>query len=563
MLVTSATPVRRLTLNLLQTFVSPWVSLPLATLVLALAAIGVLVMLRGSRRGLTLLGGLMAPYALFHVAFQENETVRYALPLVPAIAYLAIRGLDATLRRALPLGVAALVVACILIGVPALSAYASQTSPVFHLFADMRDAVRSGTPAPTVVGMHRRVLTESRRAREWAGSAFPWRLLPAPVDKEWLELVKFWREGGEGPVWFIADPHRTDLALVDPASRRFARRYRWPLREVPPDPLSRALYRVLPAAFDDPALVGGARPDEMDWYVLALPGWFLAEGWALTPETSGVSDRDRKGPGYNQAVGYVRRRPEAVQLVIGGRNLGDAADPVVRFTLALDGRVLDTWEVKPAPGFFLRNLKLPVGALEARVSAAAPQIMAAAHRSNGSGFSPRSRWAEMTVRAEAVTSNAHDGSRQPVDAAVEQFDLQPLDGAMMAYDAGWHEAEFDPRRGLSWRWSSEASNLRVWAGGQDVEVRLRVESPLRYFDDAPHVVLRAGRQTLSSQSPSEDFEMTVRVPASALEAAGGVLTLTTDRIFVPAETVRGATDRRRLGLRVFDITVMPADVARR
>ena len=80
---------------------------------------------------------------------------------------------------------------------------------------------------------------------------------------------------------------------------------------------------MFPIAFDDPALVGGARPDEMDWYVLGTPGWFLAEGWALTPETSGVADRDKKGPGDNQATGYVRRRPGAMQMMIGGRNLGE------------------------------------------------------------------------------------------------------------------------------------------------------------------------------------------------------------------------------------------------
>ena len=116
--------------------------------------------------------------------------------------------------------------------------------------------------------------------------------------------MKFWRDDARGdrPIWFVADPHRTDLALIDPESRRTARRYRWPLREPARDPLSRTLHRVFPIAFDDPALVGGARPDEMDWYVLDTPGWFLAEGWALTPETSGVAASDKKGPGDNQAT---------------------------------------------------------------------------------------------------------------------------------------------------------------------------------------------------------------------------------------------------------------------
>lgn len=549
MLVTSAQPVRRLILNLLQTFVSPWVSLPLAAVILACAAIGVLVMLRGSRRGLTLLGAMTVPYALFHLAFQENETVRYALPLVPAVVYLAIRGVDGVLRRAMPLGAAALVAASAMIAVPALEAYAHEISPVFHLFADMRDAVRTGTPAPAAIGMHRRVLTESKRAREWTGDGFPWHLLEAPVGHEWLELVKFWRDGdpaqGDRPVWFVADPHRTDLALIDPESRRSARRYRWPLREPARDPLSRTLHRVFPIAFDDPALVGGARPDEMDWYVLDAPGWFLAEGWALTPETSGVAASDKKGPGDNQATGYVRRRPGAAQMMIGGRNLGKPSDPPVRFIVALDGRTLETFEVAPSPGFFLRGLTLPEGAL------------------TGAG-----RWAEITVKAESATpAQGAQAARgpQPVAAAVEQFDLQPLDGVMVAYDAGWHEAEFDPMRGLSWRWASDAATLRVWPGGpggegvgQDVQVTLRAESPRRYFDAAPKVVLRAGSQTLATMSPEDDFELTARVPASALRASGGILTLTTDRVFVPAEVRGGSNDRRRLGLRIYDVSVTRA-----
>ena len=85
-------------------------------------------------------------------------------------------------------------------------------------------------------------------------------------------------------------------------------------------------------------------------------------------------------------------------------------------------------------------------------------------------------------------------------------------------------------RGLSWRWASDAATLRVWSGGegvgQDVEVTLRAESPRRYFDAAPKVVLRAGGQTLATLTPEDDFELTARVPAAALQASGGILTLT-------------------------------------
>jgi Protein O-mannosyl-transferase TMEM260-like len=561
MLVTSTAPARRLALNLFQTFAQPWVSPPLAIVVLAFAAIGAIAMLRGSRRGLALLGGIAVPYAIFHLGFQENETIRYALPLVPPTVYLAVRGIDAVLRRGVVIGAAVVAAAALWVAVPSVARYAHGSgAPIFHLFEAMRETANNGAPAPDVVGMHRRVFTESRRARQWAADGFPWKLLPAPRDHEWLELVKYWRGGGDRPIWFVADPRRTDLALIDPAARRVEGRYRWSLATVPPDPLSRTLARYVPALFEDPAMVGGARPDICDWFIVSPPGWFLGEGWALTPETSGIADREKKGPGFKEAVGYIRRRPEAVQVMIGGRNLGAASDPLVRFTLLIDGRPIDSWEAKPDPGFFLRSLTLPAGALEAHpaagtdghVAGAAPAAaplaaVAAPAATDGAGLD---RWAVVTVRAESASSGA-----QPVHAAVEQFDLQPLDGVMVAYDQGWHEAEFDPRRGLAWHWSGDAAMLRVWSGGQDVEVRLSVEAPRRYFDTPPTVTLRAGTQTLRTISTLDDFTMAVRVPASALKASGGLLTLSTDRVFVPAEHRRGSTDRRRLGLRVFDVTV--------
>ena len=40
------------------------------------------------------------PYAVFHLLFQETVTTRYALPLVPAVAYLSTRGLYARRRWA-------------------------------------------------------------------------------------------------------------------------------------------------------------------------------------------------------------------------------------------------------------------------------------------------------------------------------------------------------------------------------------------------------------------------------------------------------------------------------
>ncbi len=337
-------------------------------------------------------------------------------------------------------------------------------------------------------------------------------------------MASYWRNGGTGKVWFLADPRRTDLALIDPESRHPNGQYAWPFASAP-------------------GLVGGARPNEMDWWVIeSPPGWFAGEGWALTPETAGVAGVGERGPARGGARAWLRRRAGAARLVIGGRNLGAPGDPRVRFTLSIDGRELDAWEVEPSPGFFLRSLELPSGLL------AAP---AAAPSGGGSGL------AELVVRASAA-----DGSPQPVQAAIEQFDVRGLDRVQFAFDRGWHEHEHDPATGLDWHWSSERADLRVWHGGRPVLVRLDVESPLKTFGEPPIVTVSAGERELARIEPRDAFTIELRVPPEALDAAGGRLTLATSRVFVPAEHVPEGDprrqDRRRLGLRVLGARVTAA-----
>ena len=113
------------------------------------------------------------------------------------------------------------------------------------------------------------------------------RRLPAPPKHEWLEVVKYWNGGGTDPVWFVADPMRTDLALIDRAASR-ERTYAWPLQY--------------------PVLIGGVRPGDMQWHIFDSPGWYLGEGWALTPETAGVAAEDRHGPGIMPIEGWIRRQ---------------------------------------------------------------------------------------------------------------------------------------------------------------------------------------------------------------------------------------------------------------
>jgi len=481
----------------LQTFVRPWDSPILAGVMLALAAAGLVSLARRSPRALVILSIVFGPYAVFHLLFQETLTTRYALPLVPAIAYLAASVLAEADVRASIVGMVALAAVSLACAVPATTAFHRLPSPIVGLLSEMR--MLQGRGAEPIVAMHRRVFTESRRARLFAGEV-PGQLLPAPRDYEWLEVTRAWREGHVGETWFVADPRRTDLALIDREHAR-VRQYRWP--------------------FNGAVYVGGVRPDEIDWHILSDAGWFLEQGWALTPEVAGITERDGWGPHLRPSIGWVRRRSTEAVMMIGGRHLG--SDPAVKIVVGIDQRPVATLEVRP--GFFLHFVNLPAGTLA------------------GEG-----RYAKLTVAAQAV------GAAPVPRVAIEQFNLQAPNRIQFGFDEGWHEPEFNPTTARSWRWMGGRAVLRVHHAGRGVVLRISGESPLRYFAGAPQVRISAGDRVLSELRPDADFTAEVSVPADILIATGGRIVITSDRRYVPGD-VEGTADRRRLGLRIYSVGV--------
>lgn len=486
---------------IVRTLIYPWDSLWLGGIVLALAVAGAGVLLLRDRRTLMAIFMMSAPYLVFHLLFHDMDFVRYALPVVPAVAFLAVICVAAFARQAsLPI-VGALAMWGVVIAAPIVQSYAAEPSPVvraldaiagspFHV--SMRDNVSSGTP---VLAMHQTF----QRPLE-AEDVPMFERLPSPPRREWLELVRYWREHELATVWFLADPRRTDLALVDPRSRKDRSDFGW--------------------HFVSLSNLGGMRPAAAHWYRMPPPGWFVEEGWALTPETAGIARSMERGPHLAPIVAWVRRRPGAARMMVGGRHLGAAEDAPVTFTATIDGRPVATWEAKP--GFFLQVCDFPSGTLA------------------GQGL----------ARLEIASAAAGGGS---VPTAIEQFDLQDAGSLMWGYGEGWNEAEYNPRRGL-WRWASERSMVRLIDPPAPVVVRMQIESPLRYFDRPPHVRLIAGRRSFAEATPDSDFVLEASIPLDVLQAADGIVTLETDRVFVPAEQ-GGPPDRRHLGLRVFGVDV--------
>lgn len=505
MLATNPT-LGRLAAGLFHTFVLPWSAQALAVTVLLLGLAGCAVMAARARTGLFLLAVAVGPYLLFHLGFHETVTTRYALPVVPAVAYLAARGVRVISNRGL-LGLSgAIAFVSVAITWPAVATYARRPSPLFQAVAGVRTALDRADAERPLLAMHG-ALSVALRGERWRA-----RRLPSPPRREWSEVMRYWRHGGTRPIWFLADARRRhelrvrDFATIDPSAFHIRRTYAW--------------------AFDARNLLGGVRPSGVDWYEIAPPRWLVGPGWALTPEAAGLADARGRSPAAGPIGALVRRTAEAVVLMIGGRNLGQVGEPDVRFDLEIDGRPFPAWVASPSPGFFLRHWMLPSGFL------------------SGPG-----RYARLTVRGAAA-----DESGRQIRAAIEQFNLQPVRSAMLGFDRGWHELEHNPGTSRLWRWSSGSSALWIHSGGRDVTLSLTGESPLRYFSAAPTIVVRAGATTLGTFAPAADFSIDVRVPAGALDAAGGLVTVETNRTFVPDLVYRNG-DRRRLGLRIWDASV--------
>lgn len=489
-------PTARVALSaLLNTFISPWAWTSLAVVVLIAAAGGAVAVLRERRVGL-LVAVMAIPYAIFHLLFHETVTVRYALPLVPFMAWLAVRGIDRVASRATPLAAGVLILWAVIITVPAGFQYGRNESPIFVAISDLATARREGA---VIAAAHRRLFTESRRARMWLKEE-PSDWIRAPRDYEWLELTHAWRGGDARPAWFFADPLRTDLALIDSRGAEVVR-YEWP--------------------FDDRVFVGGARPGVFAVHKFANPNWFLEEGWALTPETSGIATREGWMPHLRPSVGWIRRRDGPAEMVIGGRHLGQPGDPPVKLVATIDGRTVLEREV--GAGGFVHRVGLPQGAL------------------SGSGV-----YAALEVTTRLVAGGA-------AAVALEQFDVQAEGVPMFAVEGGWQEAEYKPETGLSWRWMSNRGELWVRPIGRDVRLRLTAESPLKYFDERPLLRLSLGGEEVARLSPGDDFTWEVTLPAAKLAASEGRVVIESSQSFVPGGASGG--DQRNLAIRVYRLAV--------
>ncbi|HEV3063324.1 MAG TPA: hypothetical protein VGY48_34080 [Vicinamibacterales bacterium] len=479
-------------------FVAPWGTWPTAILIVAFALIGGAILVRHDRRALMLVALAFGPYLIFDVMFQETFTSRYALPIVIPIAWLAMNGLSVLPHPAAVVAAAGLLMFHAHVGGRSIAAYARHHAPAFALLDDMRrDAdAEPGSPKP-ILAPDRRQSFDLRRPLVWLGEAAPSfdRQLAAPPQHEWLEAVSYWNSGGRAPVWFVVDPRRAAMAMIqhsDPVA------YRWSLPY--------------------PVLASGTRPGDIDWYRIDRPEWYLGQGWSLTPEAAGIAAADHRGLEYGPIEGWIRSAAlRSGGLLFGGRNLEATERPQVM--LALERGWSTTVQVKP--GAFLELVRLPPMDSESLV----PEYL------------------KVTVTASP-----------PARVAIEQFDASSSRG-VVGFGDGWYEPEFDPATGRRWRWLSGRGELRYVTGESGSSLHLEGESPRTYYPRASRVVVRAGDVVLRDAMVSDDFSMEVPVPRAVDPS---MLVVETDQTHVPAATSwRGSRDRRRLGLRIFRCELRP------
>lgn len=475
-------------------FAAPWAAWPAAAIVLACVALGIVWSWRHARQALVTLAVAFGPYLVFDVLFQETFTSRYALPLVVPMAYLAAAGLRWAPGRAVWLLALPIVFFDAYVGSTSIAAYARQKAPAFRLLDDMTRAA-SATGQRPVLAPDRRESFDLRRPILWMGAAMPpiVKQLPAPPQHEWLEAVRYWNAGGRDPLWFLVDPKRRAIDLVQHGSPF---EYRWPLPY--------------------PVLMNGVRPNDVDWYPVDQPEWYVGEGWALTPEAAGVAQIDGRGPAHGPIEGWINDRTLGGVLMIGGRNFEPAAD--ARLTVAATDRTLIDEAL--VPGAFLRFVQIPP-------------------RRDDSA-----RVGYLRVAVGASASNV----------AIEQFDASAR-RVVFGFGVGWHEQEFNPRTGVHWRWLSERGELPFGSPtSSGLALYLKGESPLKYFSRASRLTVRAGDGVVFSEALSSEFSLTIPLPPSA-----GPIVLETDQVYVPAERGwRRTADRRHLGLRIFKVELRSA-----
>jgi hypothetical protein len=249
--------IRRAVRAAVDVWLSPWQGVSFGAIVLLLAGVGALILARTDRRLLGQLLLLFLPYAIYHYGAQATQHLRYAIPILPLVAFLATVPILRSARRVrflVPAAAAAAIVGGAITTMPALAAYHSTPSPPFQALAAL-DRLDADPGAVVVSGHHvfERYVALVRKHEV---------LLPTQGAFETLRT--YWSQGGRKPVLFLKQPTRMTLLMFGQDRPERLGRWRWP------DPVR--------------PFMQGERPGRVDLLRLEPPRWFSESGFFVTAE---------------------------------------------------------------------------------------------------------------------------------------------------------------------------------------------------------------------------------------------------------------------------------------
>ena len=141
------------------------------------------------------MGLAFLPYGLYHLLLQEPITVRYALPLVALVVWLAAAAFELAGRWRTAIAVP-VVGATLLVAVPGGMATHAKRTPRSAL-STMRRAGRGR------IRRRHRSLTSGCAGRSRPPTRRRCGSSSRAGTYRWLGLVDYWRGGGTAPVWFF------------------------------------------------------------------------------------------------------------------------------------------------------------------------------------------------------------------------------------------------------------------------------------------------------------------------------------------------------------------------
>jgi hypothetical protein len=272
-----------------------------------------------------------------------TEVVRYAVPLVPLVAVLAVEPLTRWRVRIglpIPVATAAYIAAATVVALPALLAYREAPSPVSQAMARVREIAGDGR-GHRISGhfVFNRYLDELPPE---------FRVIDPVPRAEWRQLVEYWKSGGREPILFLRDPRRTSLALIGRRSQTALAAWHWPAPIQP--------------------FLKGSRPAEIELVRIDPPRWFAESGFFLSAEAGPL---ERVAREEHRLYLAASEHPETI--VVSGRVLGAENADV---TLRVGGRERNHWVVS---GEFTARAELDVvggeGYLPVSIDATAPVLL--------------------------------------------------------------------------------------------------------------------------------------------------------------------------------------------